>query len=522
MAARLLGIDSGGTMTKVALFDEEGNELACDHRPNRIMFPAAGCTERDPDAMWHSTAEAIASVLERSGTAPSEIAAVTPSGFGAGLYMVDGAGRSVRPAFGSTDSRSVPVIEEWQRTGVTREIEPRISQQVWSGQSLAILGWLQRHEPETLAATRHLLLCKDFLRLRLCGDISTDPTDAGCAGFADIEAGAYAEDAFVAAGLEGCIPKLPPIAPSTAVAGRVSAEAARATGLLEGTPVGRGVYDVVGCTLASGVSASDQLGVVAGTFSINSTLHRTPCLDPNPTLQVPYPLNDLYLATIATPTSASNLEWFCKTLLGAEAERARGKGRSIYEVCSDLVSRSLDRPRDMLFFPYVFGGPQGAPAGLLGATARSGLADVMRAVFEGIVFAHRADIDYLLGGPDSAPVASVRLSGGPSKSPVWSQIFCDALGLPLSIANGSEFGAKGAAMCGAVATGLHPDMQTASRKMIRVAREHTPDPARHEDLDRAYRHYRRVGARMAEVWADPTPVAEAPARAESHLAGASA
>ncbi|PJN92988.1 hypothetical protein CNY89_24765, partial [Amaricoccus sp. HAR-UPW-R2A-40] len=87
------------------------------------------------------------------------------------------------------------------------------------------------------------------------------------------------------------------------------------TGLVAGTPVARGVYDVVGCSLASGLRETDQLGVVAGTFSINSTLHAAPCLDPRPTLQCPYPVGGLYLATIATPTSASNLEWLCKTML---------------------------------------------------------------------------------------------------------------------------------------------------------------------------------------------------------------
>ncbi|WP_417711044.1 FGGY-family carbohydrate kinase [Roseibium aggregatum] len=504
MVARLLGIDSGGTMTKVALFDDVGNEIACEHSPNRIQFPHAGWTERDPDGMWRAACEGIRTLLEKTGTSPGDIAAVTAVGYGAGLYFVDADGRVVRPGIGSTDTRSAETIARWERAGLKPDLESAIQQAVWAGQSLPILGWFKRHQPDVLDRTRHLLLCKDFLRLRLCGDISTDPTDAGCAGFADVSKGCYATDAFIAAGLEDCIEKLPEIGTSTDVAGYVTAEAAAQTGLLEGTPVCRGVYDVVACSLASGLTRADELGVVAGTFSINSRLYTTPCLDPLPTLQVAYPLEGKYLATMAGATSASNLEWVCSTLLAAEADVARRKGRSIYEVCSDLVESAIDRDCGILFFPYVFGGPSGAPAGLLGVQAGSQLPDVLRAVFEGIVFAHCQDIGYLLGKAGTDGIRRVLLSGGPSKSPVWSQIFCDALNLPLAVANGSEFGAKGAAMCASVGVGMQPDLTSAISAMTRISRTHTPDPDRVEVLKARYRRYSEVGERLAAAWVPHT------------------
>jgi L-xylulokinase len=492
-------------MTKVALFDDVGNEIACEHSPNRIQFPHAGWTERDPDGMWRAACEGIRTLLERTGTSPGDIAAVTAVGYGAGLYFVDDDGRVVRPGIGSTDTRSSETIALWEQTGLKSELESAIQQAVWAGQSLPILGWFGQHHPDVLKRTRHLLLCKDFLRLRLCGDISTDPTDAGCAGFADVSKGCYAKDAFIAAGLEDCIEKLPEIGASTDIAGYVTAEAAAQTGLLEGTPVCRGVYDVVACSLASGLTRADELGVVAGTFSINSRLHTIPCLDPLPTLQVAYPLEGKYLATMAGATSASNLEWVCSTLLAAEADVARRNGRSIYEVCSDLVESAIDRDCGILFFPYVFGGPSGAPAGLLGVQAGSQLPDVLRAVFEGIVFAHCQDIGYLLGEAGTDGIRRALLSGGPSKSPVWSQIFCDALNMPLVVANGSEFGAKGGAMCASVAVGLQPDLTSAISAMTRVSRTHTPDPDRVDVLKARYRRYREVGERLAAAWVPHTP-----------------
>jgi L-xylulokinase len=512
----LLGIDAGGTMVKVTLFDAAGEEIACEHRPNRMAFPQPGWTERDPDAMWRNAAAAVKALIERSGVDPRDIAVVTPSGYGAGLFLIDRSGAAVRPGLGSTDSRALGLIGEWRRSGVGPQLSDAIQQAIWPGQTSALLGWFQRHEPETLARTAHVMACKDFLRFRLTGEVSTDPTDAGCAGTLDVSRGVHAVEALREAGLGPWVSRLPEIGPATEVAGGITAEAAALTGLVAGTPVARGVYDVVGCSLASGLRETDQLGVVAGTFSINSTLHAAPCLDPRPTLQCPYPVGGLYLATIATPTSASNLEWLCKTMLQAEAEKALAAGRSIYEVCSDLVEQALDRESGAMFLPYLFGGPDGAPGALVGLTAGASLADVLRAVFEGITLAHRTDIDFLLEGPDSARPVRATLAGGPSKSNVWSQMFADAIGLPTTVANGSEFGAKGAAMCGAVAVGLQPDMETAMTAMTRVVRRYQPDARRAERLGRQHRRYLQMSRQLSEGWEpapEPTPAAFAGAQA---------
>lgn len=500
MAARLMGIDAGGTMTKVALYDETGEELACERRPNRTLFPKDGWTERDPEAKWDAACGAIRAVLDKTGTDPADIAAVTPSGYGAGLYFLDDRGACVRHGIGSTDSRALGVIARWRETGIAAAIEAEIDAAVWPGQSIAILGWFAQNEPESLERSAHLMSCKDFLRLRMTGEISTDPTDAGCAGFADLRRGGYAQDAFHAAGLSACLPKLAPLGRGDELAGAITAEAAARTGLLQGTPVARGVYDVAGCTLSSGVTEPDQMGVVAGTFSINSVIVPAPVTAPLPHLQVAYPVGDRFLATMATPTSASNLEWVCKTLLAAEAERARAEGRSIYDACSDLVAAAGDGAEGLMFFPYLFGGPAGAPAGLLGAGAGASLGDVLRAVFEGIVFAHVDDARALAR---ASGVRSIRLAGGPSRSRVWSQIFADAFDLPVEIANGSEFGAKGAAMCGAAAAGIHPDLAAASAAMVRVTRRHLPDPRRAALLARRFERWRAVASGLAGMWPAP-------------------
>jgi L-xylulokinase len=504
MRERLIGIDAGGTMTKVVLFDLQGNELGCERQPNHMMMPHPGWTERDAEHMWAATCRSIRSLLEKTKTDPANVLAITPSGYGGGVYLVDRQGVPVRNALVSTDTRSMPIIDKWAANGVRQRVSAAIEQLVWPGQTLAVLAWMQDHEPGTLNRTARVLSCKDYLRMKLCDDISTDPTDAGCAGILNVSRSEISKEAFEAASLQKWLNKLAPVGSSTEVVGKVSVAAAGETGLKAGTPVVRGVYDVVGCALATGVTNSNQLAAVAGTFSIHSTLHKKPALNPMPHIQTPYPIAGEILATTATPTSASNLEWFCKTAMTGETEKAKASGRSIYELCNDMVTSTLASDSKVQFFPFLYDGPRGAPSGFSGMTASTSMPDLLRAIYEGVVFAHRTDFNYLLTGPDAAKPNVIRFAGGPSRSAVWSQMFADGLGLPVEIANGEELGAKGGAICAAVATGAYASITEAMAKMVRIERRFEPDAARAAALTMKYQDYSFAIDTNVQAWAKST------------------
>ena len=514
MSGRLIGIDAGGTMTKAALFDAEGVELACARRPNTMLFPAAGHTERDAEQMWQAACSATQAVLEESGTPPGDVLGISTTGYGSGAYFVDSDLNPVRPGIVSTDTRAAALLCELERSGLAAACGAQVQQRMWAGQASVLLAYLSRAEPELLGRTRSVLMCKDFLRAKLCGDCSTDPTDAGIAGLIDVSTGGYAEAMLHELGIAAWLDRLPPIGPSNEVAGTVSAEAARRCGLRAGTPVVRGLVDVAAASLASGMADASLMTIVAGTFSINQTLHDAPRVSRLPFLQCAYPLGGYYLATEGAATSAGNLEWFCRVMLDAEAARAASGGRTIYEVCEHLVREGLGRETDMLFFPFLFGGPGGAPAGLLGLTASGSLGDVVRAIYEGIVFAHRMDVDALLSGSDAASPSRIRLAGGGARSLVWPQLFADVLRLPVDVMQCGELGAQGAAMCVAAALGAQPDLATAARTMPRLARAYTPDPARSALYERKYEHFVRTADSLAHLW---THRAAAP---QTQIAGA--
>ncbi len=498
---RILGIDTGGTMAKAALFALEGTEIASARHANDVLFPAPGHTEVDPEQFWLSACGAVRAVLTSSGTDPRDIIAVSTTGHGNGLHAVDADARAVAPGIISTDSRAEAVGVEWEAAGHGPAARAAIMQRFWPGQTLPLLGWFERHRPEALDGVAAIFGSKDYIRARLTGEISTDITEAAVSGLADLGTGTYAVGLFERLGLSRFLPKLPPIRPSLEIAAGVSSDGAAATGLREGTPVVRGLTDVVACAVASGVNSTDAMSVVAGTFSINQTLHARPRRSRAPVLQIPYPIGGLTLATECSATSAGNLEWLCRTVLGAESARAAEGGRSIYDLCGEWVGNALARPSGVLFLPFLFGGPEGAPAGLVGLKASHDLADVVRAVFEGIAFAHRLDVSKLMTGDDAASPRVVRLAGGASRSPIWPQIFADVLGLDVEVPEGGELGAKGTAMSAAVALGHYPSLEAAVDGMVRIARRYRPDPVRGVAYDREFARFEAVSRALGHAMA---------------------
>lgn len=508
----VIGIDAGGTMTKAALFDLAGRELACARSRNVTTFPHLGWTERDADGMWRAAARAIADVLALSGTDPADVLAVSVSGYGSGLYLLDRRGDPVRPGIVSTDGRTASMLSGWVADGRAAEVAPLIQQAPWPGMSLVLLAWLQQNEPEVLERTYRVSFCKDFLRGRLCGDLSTDFTDAGSSGLMDVSAGRYSEETLRILGMQAWLPKLPEIGRSDEIAGHVTAEAAALTGLRQGTPVVRGTVDMSASAMASMVTRPEQMSVVAGTFSIAATLHPDkPKTDAMPMLQFAYPLGG-WLSVEGSATSASNLEWVVKTLLqhGGQLET----GGDIYDTVNAAVRSVMGQHTNAMFFPYLFGGPAGAPAGLVGMTARTSFEKAMLAVFEGIVFAHKADIDKALTGPDAAQPQVIRMTGGASRSSCWSEMFADILGLPVEVPEGSEFGALGTAMCAATGAGAYGSLAQAIDGMAGIARRHEVNAARGAVSLAKYPRYCALRDAMAGAMLATDPAA-APARREA-------
>ena len=501
MSAYLMGIDCGGTAAKVALFDAEGRMLGSFGERIPMAAPRPGHAERDAQAMWTAAARAIRRLLERTGVPASAIVGIGATGHGVGVYLVGADGTPVRAAINSTDTRAAELVATTVASGIQTQVRRKSLQDLWPGQPEMLLAWLRRLEPAALKQAARLLFCKDFIRLRLTGRPSLEHTDLATTNLYDVRAARLDPELLALFGLEDLAGLFGEVMTSESLAGAVTAEAAAATGLVQGTPVVAGCIDVVASALGAGCVDPGAMAIIAGTWSINEQVTTAPVESDGLFMLGRFVGADRFLAIEASACSAGNLEWFLDHVLGGEVDRGEVDRGALYATCNALVAGVSPDDAPVLFLPYLNGSRDTgfARGTLVGLTGFHTKAHLLRAVYEGVAFEHRAHIERLLMHGPKPPAA--RLTGGAARSPVWAQMFADVCLLPVEVPECAETGALGAAMCAAVGVGLHRDYAAAASAMVRVAARHAPDPARAAIYDERYRRHRALAAALAPFWA---------------------
>lgn len=481
--ALLLGIDNGLTVTKAVIFDETGRVLSLARRRVPQLMPRPRHVERDMEVLWTQTAAAIAEAVAACPRPASEIACVAATAHGDGVYLLDADHRPLGPGILSLDSRAGAVAAGWESDGTATRALVRTGQTPHASAPSALLAWMRANDPGRFAGIAHVLACKDWLRFCLTGRIATDMTEASTS-FTDVGTQGYADDILPIFGLQALAGTLPPILGPDALAGEVTAEAAAATGLIAGTPVAAGLHDVTASALGSGGYGEGVVAIVAGTYSINETVSRVPRTDPRWFCRNGLRAGEWNSMAIS-PASAANYDWFLDTLCGAERRAAEADGRAFHAEIIPEIEAAMARSSTALFHPYLFGSPQGpvASAGFFGLRGWQDRGDMLRAVIEGIAFNHRIHVDALREG--FAPEAA-RLTGGISRSPLFVQLFADALAMPVSTSETDEAAAWGAALCAGAAVGLFDSPRHDPRDMEALTRTYRPDPARAAELAARY------------------------------------
>jgi L-xylulokinase len=492
-ADRFLCLDCGLTATKAAVFDGEGLQLseASARTPVRVQGEAS---EIEMEEQWQLASRLVGEALARARRVPGggAIAGVGVSGHGGGLYPVDAAGRPVRAAFTSMDRRAVPLVEAWAREGRSRYAATR--HHPWAGQSLPQLRYLRDALPAEYGRIRWALGAKDWMVFRLTGEISTDRTDASNDALVELASGRYDPELprlFGVPELEGT---LPPVHESAAVVGRVSAAAAAATGLPAGTPVVAGMFDVVACAVGSGAMDERSYSLIAGTWNINSAFDGR-LLDTPPSVKTSLgPDAGRFAYVESSATSAGNLAWFLsgvEELFGPAGDRD-----ALYARINAGVEALPPGAAGVTFLPFIHRAhiAPGLDAAFVGLRAEHGALHMLRAVYEGVAFAHRAHLELLAQGGLTRSRAV--LSGGAASSEAWCRIFADVLGRPVETSDASQAGARGIAIAIAVGTGRRRSYAEAAAAMVRPGRAYAPDPARAAAQEEGYARFKATAARL--------------------------
>ena len=497
MKQYLLGLDNGGTISKAALFDLLGNEIAVVSAQTPLYTPRPGYAERDMEMLWEANCRVIRQVMEKANVAPEAVIGLSVCGHGKGLYLWGKTG-IISNGFVSTDRRAWRYPQKWRDEGTFDKLYPQLCQQLVSGQQAPILAWIKDNQREVYDKIHYVFAVKDYIRFRLTGEAFFEMTDISGSGLMDVKNACIDRGLLEALGIGEMYDKIPPLKLTTDICGRITKQVAETTGLSEGTPVTGGMFDIDSCAVAMGVIDETSLCTITGTWSINEFPSKTPVLGTAIAMNSLFAVPGYYLIEECSPTSAGNLDWQIENLVKYDP---LPDGESRYELVGKMVEEIAPEDCEVYYLPFLYGSnahPQ-AKASFLGLTSFHTKAHMLRAVYEGVVFSAKSHIDKLLSVREKP--AAIRLAGGVVNSAMWVQMFADILGIPIETVEGvKELGALGCAISTAVALEVYPDFQTATQKMVRVNPSVTPDARRTEIYAKKYTKYLALRDALDPVW----------------------
>ena len=464
---RFIGSSIGADFVFKALaLSPEGEVLTRAEESYGLSTPHPGWAEQDPEDWWRAAERALAAL----GGRPT---AIGLSGQMHGLVVLDDRDRVLRPAILWNDQRTAAeCVEIEERIGLTRLVQ-LTGNRALTGFTAPKLLWLRRHEPDTYARIAHVLLPKDYVRLRLTGgEHAIDVADASGTLLFDVAERRWSREMLEALELDPAW--LPRALESPEVSGETAA----------GVPVAAGAGDQAAAALGVGVDRPGPVSVVLGTSGVVFAALPAFAADPQARVHVfCHAVPGAWHAMGVMLSAAGSLRWL-RDALGSEHG---------YDELTAAAARWPPATEGLTFLPYLSGErtPHADPlarAAFAGLTLRHDRGALVRAVLEGVAYGLRDSLELLRGlGVD--PRAG-HVSGGGARSELWLRIVASVLGLPIHRTATDEGSAYGAALLGGVAAGVFRDVHKAVATCVRLLDPIEPDPEWRAVYERGYQRFR--------------------------------
>jgi xylulokinase len=453
----LVGIDVGTSGVNALAISPDGDVVGRAEEEYSLSIPQPGWAEQDPDDWWRATERALAALPPAS--------AIGLSGQMHGLVALDERDRVLRPAILWNDQRTAAECAELEeRIGLDRLIA-LTGNRALPGFTAPKLLWLRKNEPDAYARIAHVLLPKDYIRLRLTGERVTDVADASGTLLFDVAGRRWSDDMLDA--LELPRAWLPEVFESPDV------------------PGAPGAGDQAAGALGVGIDRPGPVSVVLGTSGVVFAVLPSFAADPEARVHAfCHAVPGAWHAMGVMLSAAGGLRWLSESVL-----------RKPYGELLKEAERWAPGAEGLQFQPYLSGertphADPAARAAFVGLSLRHDAGALTRAVLEGVAYGLRDCLELVRELGLEASVG--RVSGGGARSELWLRIVASVLGIPLERMVVEEGAAFGAALLAGVRAGLYADVHEAIERAVHVRDVVEPDPSWREVYDEGYARYRRL------------------------------
>ncbi len=506
--AVLIGIDAGTSVIKSVAFSLDGTQLASAAIANDYKTLPDGGVEQDMSRTWADAAATLKQLTTKIPNLAERLVAISVTGQGDGIWLIDAKGEPVAPAWLWLDARSIKEVDEFTGTTDYDMHYARTGTGVNVCQMSVQLTWMRRHRPEVLAKATQAFHCKDWIYFKLTGERVTDPSE-GNFTFGDFAHRKYQLDIMDSLGSGSLKHLVTPMIDGTQVNGTLTADAASLTGLKAGTPICLGFVDVLCTGLGGGLyDPSGQSGctIVGSTgmhMRLQTDISKVKLNAEKSGYTMVFPAPGMVAQIQSNMASTLNIDWLLDVGRGLLKHAGIEKSRS--DLLSGMDDMILARqPASLLYHPYISRAGERGPfmeptarAVFNGLDTETDYFDMMRAVFEGLAYAAR-DCYSAMG-----PIPSeVRITGGAARSKALCLILASILNARIRTVARQEAGAAGAAMIAAVQQGIYPDMTACAARWVEPHLSATtePDASLLQTYDSAFNSYVAARKALQPVW----------------------
>lgn len=431
----IIGVDGGSQSSKVTIFDLEGNVICQGKQDLKPMYLADPCIAEHPDDdLWDSLIVACRQAMDAFTGDPKDI-------IGVGICTI----RCCRVLMKKDGNLAAPAIS-WMDLRIARPYEHDVPD---VGYVTTTTGYITHRFSGKLVDTV----------ANLVGEWPVD-TDKW----------QWSDDPEVFKKYNLPREMLLDVEVPGTIAGYVTKEAARLTGIPEGIPVVTTASDKAVEALGTGLVTDDAVLVSLGTYICGMAKGYRNVTDAKSfwTNMACMPHEYLYESG-GIRRGMWTVSWF-KNLLGGDIEASAKEAGISEEEYLELLARDVPAGSNGLMTVLDWLAPPSETfrKGLfIGFDGRHGRGHMYRSILEAIALTMKGHVEGMVNELGMKP-KKVIVSGGGSNSDLFMQIFADTFGMKAerNVVNGAA--GLGSAICVAVAVGAYPDFISATQKMVRI------------------------------------------------------
>ena len=497
----IMTIDMGTSAAKATILSSDFERIATASRDQDTIRTRPGWAEQDPKAWWRIVTSATQEVIKKSSIDPTEIAVIGVTAQMHGSVPVDKDGNSLMNCI---------IWAEVRARAEAAELNEKISHVpslkgmiIWAYYTAAKIMWIKRHRPDVYKRIYKVLLPKDYIRFKLTRRFATDVTDAGGSQMFDPERQQWNRPLLDVMEIHESI--LPEIRKTEDLAGEVTEEAARETGIPEGTPVivggGDGSFIRVGLGEIDVGDAYVYMGTAPAAYvCIDHQVkdaERVYCM---PLLNQP---GKWLIGGFNGPTVAS-MFWYENQLGYLEAAAAEKEGISVFQMMDREAEKISPGSDGLIMLPHFQGErtplyTTDAKATIFGLRLGHTRQHIIRAILESVGYAARS-VTEIAEKKYGASFSTVRLYGGGAKSKIWRQIMADIFGKPVQIPKETEVGSLGLAYTAAVGIGWYRDLGEIGIRPNPIVETVQPNEHSSRVYQSMFEIYQKLDQSMLEIY----------------------